>query len=381
MQKHLKLSFILFVTFSILLLNSCTKDKRRTDDLRQTTQLNENIAGWLNSKKAETLPERNAKINELIAALDYQNSWNETVSTSEHFVVIPVGRQYKPQNAIDKPYYTYLLLSLSSDETIKKGAIVQYVPESAGQGGVPKATFANIFSSRNIGSSGQFVISTIAGRYKYDLTFKNGQLTELREISKGKKIASVETSTERSGECWNFYLTTTTRYEDGTTETETTYLGTQCFQCGDINPWGQTVACTEIDPGDGSTGGGDTFEYEEERVKGANYTWTVQNIPSEFGGGWISETCRLVAKFNNRNADKNRFLGRANYGSNINLYWNSWGENGTVGWSNTTFSYTINSNTNLTITAAGSIRFFVNDRIFNYSGAKSVLLSEPSWED
>jgi hypothetical protein len=83
-----------------------------------------------------------------------------------------------------------------------------------------------------------------------------------------------------------------------------------------------------------------------------------------------------VAKFNNRNASKNRFVGGS--ASNIELVGSSWGQNGNIAYSNTSSSVTVNSNTQVTLASSGRIRFS-NNFTYDYSGSKIVSLSDCSW--
>ncbi|HTE12466.1 MAG TPA: hypothetical protein VK645_15890 [Chitinophagaceae bacterium] len=129
---------------------------------------------------------------------------------------------------------------------------------------------------------------------------------------------------------------------------------------------------------DGGGGGSSPPEYEEESTKAADYAWVVQNVPAQFGNGYLLQTDHLVAKFYSRHPQYNRFVGGNS--SHINLYSNSFGSNGTITFSNTLTHVTVNSNTQATISSSGAIRFLNVNVTFDYSGSKSVSLSEVDWQ-
>jgi hypothetical protein len=191
----------------------------------------------------------------------------------------------------------------------------------------------------------------------------------------GKSYGQIQQKNTEAGRlnamCRDWYLHTI-YYVNGAVVDETwEYIGTTCDSDGCNSPDYMSF-CAD----DGA--GGNEIEYEVEVVKGADYEWSVQTIPEAFGSGWLRQTNHLVAKFNNRNASKNRFVGGST--SSIQLVGSSWGQNGNIAYSNTLSTVTVNTNTQATLASSGTIRFLSNNNItFDYSGSKIVSLSDCSW--
>ncbi|RZK37061.1 MAG: hypothetical protein EOO61_09495 [Hymenobacter sp.] len=211
------------------------------------------VVGWLESKKISDKSERNLKINELINGINQEGLWMERINEQESLIVIPLNETYTPQNDIKAEHINYLLILASNDLKIKQASVVQFAPKDESINSLPKNTFSKIFTNQNITLEGQLFVFSITGRYKYDLTFVNGKRSKLREIARFENSKGADGFNYRTNQqCWTFYTVITTWYADGSHDSETYNNGTFCYACGEINPIGQTVQCTEINNDDGN---------------------------------------------------------------------------------------------------------------------------------
>jgi hypothetical protein len=228
-------------------------------------------------------------------ALNLSKLWVENRNDQEQFLIIPIGGEYKPLVYKNESHRSYLLLSVTPEGEITKGNIIQYIPTSSPINELPLNTFSKIFNYQKIDCDGRFAVFTPTGRFKYDLTFNKGKLCKVRETSRRNAENPAQRTTN---DCWDFWLVTTTYYEDGTTGQDRYYLGQTCYRCGEIQPDGTSTACTELDDDanpEGSGGGSDNITYEY-LVKREDINWKVANSPVPTVNGEIYSRETLKGK-------------------------------------------------------------------------------------
>lgn len=373
MKKRIQILFVLFMT--VVIFHSCKKD--HSQDANNESEIISKVNSWLEKQKPEGKPNKTANVELLKNNLDISGLRVEQSGEDEQLIIIPIKAEYKTEKAIKDNVIPNLVLILNKSGNIRKGNIILYTPES-GQSyeKIPDDAFYDIYNTAELKCNGQFKFLSVTGKWLYQLAYKDGKLNSVGLVkpNASPSPANGVGVSSRLSACTDWYLVTTYYdiYHNIISQTSV-YIGRTCDGCDDPN---LQQICE--DPSQGEGGSPNTeYEFEEERVKGADYEWRVQFVPSQFGSGAIYETHRLVGKFYTRNTQNNRFLGGSS--SHLDLYGSFWGQNSSVGYSNTSSTVTVNSNTQVNIISSGTIRFIINDVTYNYSGSKTVLLTECSW--
>ena len=236
---------------------------------------------WLD-RKHSTNTARNERIKIIRENLDFPRLSFEELNQGEKFIIVPIKKGFianahKADNPINN-----LLLILDKQGNIRKGNLVQYIPENRqAMNSVPAYTFYGMFNDHKVGADGRFVFLSIFDKFLYETKYENGSqetFSEIRPKSEPANTASRENQT-----CTDWYLITTYYYADGTTVTYESFLYTTCSGCqpGEL--------CSEID----GTGGGDGNSVDYEYNVSKSVYWTVHSFRA---AGEIKSIERLRGK-------------------------------------------------------------------------------------
>ncbi len=267
MRKTIFLNCCLLVT--AFFFQSCQKNTDKIGENQPKAGVQTKVINWLTAQNSPTNQAQNEKLKELEKALNFSGLRIEIRNEKEQLIIVPVNATFTTIDNKDKNPITHLVLSLSTNGSITKGNVIQFVPKNEKIRTLPENTFAKVFTYKNIETDGQFTVLNLLSNYLYDLTFEKGKLSRVRETSKKPKEGSTQRTSELT--CIDWWLETTYYWDDGSITKETTYLTRTCDECGTIGPNGQATPCNSLDGGSG--GGGINIEYEYAAKK--PQTWEV----------------------------------------------------------------------------------------------------------
>src|SRR6266700_880580 len=255
------------------------------------------VNAWLDNQKSSINQEINTRIKSLKENLDLTRARFEKLSDKEQFLIVPVTDNFKPINNRGNNPVNNLLLIVNESGEIRKGNIVQYVPDNSQIGHeVPQNTFFKMFNEKSIDCNGAFRFLSIMDTYLYELKYENGALHSYGLMQ--PKTKTVTTNSTNS-DCVDWYLVTTYFYEDGSTNTDWEYLGTTCGGCAPSDPTvQQSFLC-------GDSGGGAGPDPNDDVALVTQRDWVVvENI----NGLWdVISTERLSGVKNSLEAGGGHF--------------------------------------------------------------------------
>ncbi|MCG2617127.1 hypothetical protein LZZ85_22720 [Terrimonas sp. NA20] len=184
--------------------------------------------------------------------------------------IIPLSSSFKMIHKSDKILDHYLFL-FENSKGVYKGNIMQV--ESSTKS-LPRGTLGNVWDCNDVNVDGTFSLLTIFDKLLYEVKFAGGKKISFGEVKRRNnrdQTQSGEVSTQNTS-CTDWYLVTTTFYDDGSTTTTEQYLGTTCTT---LCPNG---VCNEGLPGGGDGGGGNPDPDPEIQVS-TNYKWLVYTDP------------------------------------------------------------------------------------------------------
>lgn len=187
----------------------------------------------------------------------------------------------------------------------------------------------------------KFTFLTIFDRFLYSISYKDNFITSFTEAHKGRKsgISNPQEETQTLAViCTEWYLVTTTYYDDGSTSSYEELLGTTCTSTGGClpNEW------CEPQPEDPGNGGSGYTEPEYEYAKRRTIMWTVYSTGS---GVFVSSFEAVKGKANNL-PTKGTFTGVSHIESRItsalseNWHWFQLSSNASASLNTASFSVT-----------------------------------------
>lgn len=234
---------------------SCKKELSNTDN---TFNEADRSINWLLNQNTNSNVSRKEKIEALVKNLEIRNYWKES-NSNNNYLIIPVKKTFKFINN-DKENVSNYLVFVLRDTIILENFILQYKPlENSLSQEIPNGIISSVGTNKSISKSCALRYLDVCDNYKYELTYKNGNLEKaeyLKKKQKGNEPINnfIQATSSSSEECTAWYLNTTTYYSDGHSETSSEYLGTTCtYFCGIANP-GTNISfiCDET----GALGGG-----------------------------------------------------------------------------------------------------------------------------
>lgn len=361
MRKQISSFAFLFLFATVIFFNSCKKqDSPNFTDKAAIAK----VSSWLGNQKSTATESNSLKIQQLEDKLDYAHLYFEKFRDDESFIVVPVKEGLETMNNKDKHPVSALLLIENQSGKIRRGNIVQYIPEQRpASAGIPKNSLFKIFDAEKFDVNAQFSFLTITDRLVYEVKYKDSNIVSSGVARAGRSATSFTINTPPqdpigppplcNGTDW--YLVTTYYYEDGSTSQTEEFLYN---------------TCEPISGGSGGGGNGNDTEFEYEMWKYADLTWDVYLVPFANGGGLVTSWDRFYGRINLNHPDKNKFLS----GTHINNRF--LGNNGTFDCD--AWGITFNSPISATAVCGGKITF-PDQSVLNVSNSKVVAFSSLSW--
>jgi hypothetical protein len=191
------------------------------------------VDAWLEGQKNVLDQKGNERIKALTKNLDFTNLRTELISDEEQFIIIPIKDNFKPVNTRNIVVVNNLVLVITKEETFSKGNIVQYQPASEQHDiDVLSRNIFNIYTGKKVLRSGEFAFFTVFGKPLYKLNYKNGTMNA-HSVAEPKKATPAANGPDPdpispAPICTDWYWVTTYFYEDGHTETTSTFAFTTC---------------------------------------------------------------------------------------------------------------------------------------------------------
>ena len=215
------------------------------------------INTWIESKKSELDPIKNAVIVSVKNSLDYNKMRFEKLSATENLIIVPINDGFKSAVNINKKTINNLLLIINETGNIRKGNIVQFIPKAGTfLNELPKNTFNKFYNSGKIESDGKFSFLNLNDKILYQMDYNDGKLSAYgeKQIHQDASVANL---------CTEWYLVTTIYYGNGTVAVAEEYLYTTCSSIEN-----------ELDdqtPG----GGGGGIPEEETSMAEKSWSWDI----------------------------------------------------------------------------------------------------------
>ncbi|HMH23008.1 MAG TPA: hypothetical protein VK563_14575 [Puia sp.] len=247
----------------LMIFYSCKKDGTLTyPNLSISNQVN----AWLESQKSTTIQIKNENIKALNEHLDFNKVGIEHLNEKEKLIVVPIKDGYSIKNnnqlfsTTQNPIYS-LVLVLNESGKIRKGNIVQYIPESQTTTKIPDNTFHNIFNQKKLEVSGRFRFLNLQETLFFEFNYGKGSMTSASLRQPKSKTTEVTNGPvdQYGADCIAWYWV---EYDtDSGDEIGSTYLYTTCDGGG----------------GGGGSSGGDDSEPEIGQNRLA--PWVVASNP------------------------------------------------------------------------------------------------------
>lgn len=151
-----------------------------------------------------------------------------------------------------------MILVLKSSIDIKTGNVVLFVPSGNQKQNIllPKNTFSQVFSYKDLDFDGTFKVLSSTGRFIYQIEYKDKKLNSYSII---KPSSNELRSNRTNSDCVDWWLVTTYHYPDGSSYTTREYVGKTCGDCG-----GDYMSFCQPDSGGG--GGSNATDDQQDNV-------------------------------------------------------------------------------------------------------------------
>ncbi len=272
---------ILLAATMALLLVSCKKN----DALIPGNQVADNTAtkvtDWLdlqvNRTSSADSKERmkNLKQHLVLDQLHY-----EDLRKGEKLIIVPIDNSFVPGSNKNENPINCLMLVETTEGTIRKGNIVQYIPVvRTTENKIPANAFHEFFTSQNLADA-KFTFLTLTNKFMYEMEYKDQTLSKHRTLyDKNKK----EPSLTKEETCIDWYLQT---FENGILVSEV-YVYTTC------GPYVEDGSGSGVGGGENPTG--TVVKTQATWAVAANVSgfwilWSTEEftgvkVPGEIGGG------------------------------------------------------------------------------------------------
>lgn len=281
MRHLISYQIILFYAVMLVFLNGCQKEKSSGHSSPEN-QSGKKVNAWLDSNiSGNTL--RNERIKALKDNLDISKLSVEDLDQGEKMIIVPLKRGFVSNINKETDPINNLLLFVDKNGSIRKGNIVQYIPDTGGShSSVPANTFYAIFNDKPVEASGRYTYLSIFDKFQYEMQYQNGSVLSFGIMkSKDKEPGGSDRENQL---CIDWYLITTYYYADGTTHTDEEFIGTSCY--GSCLPG---ELCDELDPTEvGGNGGSDGIVDVSKAVnwvvaESEGLTWHVKSYETLYG--------------------------------------------------------------------------------------------------
>ena len=215
-------------------LSSSTENTTNNNSLfnRNSTVGVEQIFEWLDEQKSAVTPIKNSIIDSLKSSSIFEQMWVEELNEEENLIIVPLSSDFHSQHNAQYGPKNYLLFIEDVDGKIRKGNIIQYLPENGNAfPDLPVSSFHNLYNHEDLEADGKYVFLSMADVFEYDFTYHDGELTQYNYVEQERIDLT----------CTHWWLVHIDFFADGHTETDITDLGETCSTC----PPNQL--CDEID--------------------------------------------------------------------------------------------------------------------------------------
>lgn len=215
----------------ILMLNSCQKEATIQPSAVEQSMIIK-INGWLAGQQSKgNAPGSKVIIQSIKDNLDLKSLRVEKLNDSEQIWIIPLQTGFRSANNVGKNPINHLFLIVNKQGNIRRGNILQYIPDPGNSRALPVNALFNMFNHGSLDKNGRFAFLDIFDHWQYELTYRNGSVYSFSrnkfkspQSSSGKIVADDPIYVE-------LYLVTTYYYTDGSIETDEEDLGPYCINC------------------------------------------------------------------------------------------------------------------------------------------------------
>lgn|GEM_PF-2851618 len=211
-------------------LSSSTENTTNINSLfnRNSTVGVEQIFDWLDEQKTEVTPIKNSIIDSLKSSSIFEQMWVEELNEEENLIIVPLSSDFHSQHNAQYGPKNYLLFIEDVDGKIRKGNIIQYLPENGNAfPDLPVSSFHDFYNHKDLEADGKYVFLSVADVFQFDFEIDGGKMMQMRSIDRNSEGQNLY--------CSQWYLITTTfYYVDGelvNIEENIEDLGISCSTC------------------------------------------------------------------------------------------------------------------------------------------------------
>jgi hypothetical protein len=211
-------------------LSSSTENTANNNSLynRNSTVGVEQISEWLDEQKSEVTPIKNSIIESLKSSSIFEQMWVEELNEEENLIIVPLSSDFQSQHNAQYGPKNYLLFIEDEEGKIRKGNIIQYLPENGNAfPDLPVSSFHDFYNHKDLEVDGKYVFLSLADVFQLDFEIDGGKMMQMRSIDRNSEGQNLY--------CSQWYLITTTfYYVDGelvNIEENIEDLGISCSTC------------------------------------------------------------------------------------------------------------------------------------------------------
>jgi hypothetical protein len=211
-------------------LSSSTENTANNNSLynRNSTVGVEQISEWLDEQKSEVTPIKNSIIDSLKSSSIFEQMWVEELNEEENLIIVPLSSDFQSQHNAQYGPKNYLLFIEDEEGKIRKGNIIQYLPENGNAfPDLPVSSFHDFYNHKDLEADGKYVFLSLADVFQLDFEIDGGKMVQARIIDRNSEGLDPN--------CTHWYLVTPTFfYEDGqlvNIEYDIEDLGISCSSC------------------------------------------------------------------------------------------------------------------------------------------------------
>jgi hypothetical protein len=221
-MKKLTISITMVCVALVLILQSCKEEVLIVEPGNSAL---EKIDAWFEKQKKPGRTFRNKKIQELRDNLDLPNLKMEMLNKNNQVMMIPVMRKYRPGTMGEENAVHTMILFVDNTGKIIRGNVVEI--ESDDKSTTRPSQYSlvsNHFNSRPITNKARIAILDAGGFLLYETKYEKGKVKSIGVA----KSAPVSQSSSARITCYQWTLTLTIYYDDGSTEVFVSDLGVTC---------------------------------------------------------------------------------------------------------------------------------------------------------
>ncbi len=185
------------VLFSI----GCKKDFSSQDlsvEIKQNL-VRENVVTWLENKAANTSLNKSNTMKAVASALQFSEMLEESTSSKEKILVIPIGVEFSRAKNISHGTSPYLVLICDINGKVKKGNLVVYSSARTEKLKLsPSIAISKILNSQNPELDGKFLFLGVTGNRLFELNYVDNKLKSFSYITKEQDSNNNDVSSSSS---------------------------------------------------------------------------------------------------------------------------------------------------------------------------------------